>query len=522
MGKLKSTIEVRWVHARLVAVLITAHAVYSVSKKRARDEQKKPKEQPEHLNMTFEEIKSKMVNFRYKDFSEASTGHRRIFVLFNSGADPEGLRAMRGFYGAYQRLSQKELNVTWGMVDCDVDRVMCRDQDVFYTPQYWLYINKRRVNYTAGRSPFLVSEWLHKTIAYPGVFIDTRSQLKKYENTQERFFFYIGYMDSDYDFFKEIAASYPYYLWISCFDRDRLMHANGIYWYEQTEKAQDMRNGPHGDLVMQNFTLKYFNILRSPSDWAMERIFQHDKSAVFIFYPDTNEERGIQMPFWQAAMDFKWEILSIQLPIHLHKPNLAHLMELMGVSNPESSAVRILALKDGQWKVYQMRDRINAHSLKIFFKEWKEGKVKQFYKSDKPVEHKSNEVRRVVGKNFKKYVFNHEIDAVVVFHVPNCTVCDRILKVAKIAVHVLGRYEDVRIFEVDCWKNAGEEIPYTHLPQIRLYRKNDKENSIRYTGLYTAKDVISWISDGVGKDNPYEEEIGQRMKERQKGREQDI
>ena len=82
-----------------------------------------------------------------------------------------------------------------------------------------------------------MSEWLHKTLKYPGIFIDRRSELKKYEKQEDRFFFYIGYMDSDYDFFKEIAASYPFYTWITCFDRDRMMHANGIYWYENTINA---------------------------------------------------------------------------------------------------------------------------------------------------------------------------------------------------------------------------------------------------------------------------------------------
>lgn len=498
-----------------MAIFIAAHAVYSVSKRKLKDPPK-PKDQGQHLTLSYEEIKSKMPNFQTKDFAEVATGHRRIFVLFNSNADAEGLRAMRGFYGAFQRLSQKELNVTWGVVDCDTDRAMCQSQDVHFSPQYWLYINKRRVNYTAGRSPFLVSEWLYKTIAYPGVFIDRRSQLKRYEDTQDRFYFYIGYMDSDYDFFKEIAASYPYYLWISCFDRDRMMHANGVYWYEQTERAQDMRNGPMGELVMQNFTLKYFNILRSVSNWTLERIFHHDRAAVFIFYPDTNEERGIQMPFWSAAMDFKWEILNCQVPIHLNKSTVVHLMEFLGVTNPESSAVRILALKNGKWEIYQMRERINTDALLKFFADWKKGKLPQFYKSDKPAEHKIGEVRKVVSKNFEKYVYNHEVDAVVVFHVPSCTVCDRILKIAKIAVQVLGRYEDIRIFEVDCWKNSGEDIPYSHLPQMKLYKKHDKLNPIHFTGLYTAKDLIAWISEQVGKENPFEEEIGQKLRDRQR------
>lgn len=503
----------------LLALLVSAQIVHSASRRKTKDEDK-PKEPPQHLSLSFEELKSRMPAFSYKDFAEVATGHRRIFTLFISNKDPEGLRAFRGFYGAWQRLSQKELNVTWGYVDCDEDQPMCKFQDIHFTPQYYLYINKRRVNYTAGRSPYLLSDWLHKTIAYPGIFIDRRSQLKKYEDTQDRFFFYIGYMDQDYEFFKEIAASYPYYTWISCFDRDRLMHANGIYWYEQREKAQDMRNGPHGDIVMLNFTMKYFNLIRSMSDWLLERIFIHDRAAIFLFYPDTNEERGIQMPFWTAAMDLKWQILVVQLGMHDPEENkgTVHIMEMLGVTNVHSSAIRLLTLRDGRWLVYQLRDRINAHTVLQFYGQFKRNEIKPFYRSEKPVEHKSNEVRKIVGKNFNKYVHNPAHDFVIIYHTPNCTLCETVLKIGKIAVHVLARYEDIRIGELNTWLNDGEEVPQMFYPQIVLYKKGDKKHPVRYEGLYMARDVIAWITAQTSRDNPFEEEMGDRLRERREER----
>lgn len=508
--------KLSWVY-QLFSIVLLSESVYSVSKRKFK-EPEKPKEPAVHLSMGYQEIKSKLTLMQYKDFAEAATGHRRLFVHFSSSSDPEGLRALRGYYGAYIRLQQKELNITWGLVDCDTDRIMCQNQEVYYAPQYWVYLNKRRVNYTAGRSSFLVSEWIHKTLKYPGHFIDRRSDLKKWEKNEDRFFFYIGYMDQDYEFFKEIAASYPFYTWISCFDRDRLMSANGIYWYDNTINAQDMRNGPHGELVMQNFTLKYFNIIRAMSNWAMERIFVHERACVFLFYPDTNDDRGIQMPFWTAAMEFKWEIICLQLAIHdpEDNANVVHLMEMMGVTNPRSAAMRIMVLREGKWLIYQLRDRLTSDSMIHWYKEFKQGKLKPFYKSESPAEHKSNQMRKLVGKNFNKYVYNNDHDAVVIYHSPNCTVCDRLLKLGNNAVTVLSRYEDVRIYEINTWLNAGEDIPDRFMPQIHLLRKNDKLNPIKFTGLYTARDIIAWICDQTGRDNPYEEEL-RFARERQRG-----
>ena|SRR3990167_8958202 len=481
----------------------------------------KPKENTQYLNMTYKEISEKMTHFLPKDFAEVATGHRRIFVYFSSAKDYEGLRALRGFYGAFLRMGQRDLNITWGMVDCDANRQLCENQDIYFAPQYYLYINKRRVNYTAGRSAFLVSEWIHKTIAYPGEFIDKRSQLSKFKESQDRFFFYIGHMDEDWDYYREIAASYPYYLWVACFDRDRMMHANGIYWHEISERAEDMRNGPHGGKVMLNFTLKYFNHLRQMNAWVLERVFIHDRAAIILFFPDTNEERGIQMTFWSAVQELKWEILNLQLPMKdpLDNHHLGTFMDFVGMTNPKSTAMRIINLnKNGVWDIYQLRDRIHHDTALSFYRDFRAGKLTPMIRSDKPAEHRAGELRKLVGKNFAKYAHNPEYDAVVIFHKRNCTVSDRLLALSKVMLRVLARYEDIRIYEVDTWLNSAPGIPHTNLPQVHLLPRNDKLKPIIFNGLYTAKDLIGWICENLGRENPYEEEMN-RLNERQSRRE---
>lgn len=491
-------------------------------------EENKPKEQSNvHNTLSYLEIKNRIHNIGSNDFADAATGHRRLFVLFNSASDPENLRTMRGFFGAYQRLIQKDLNLTWGVVDCDSEKSLCLSQDIFYTPRTFLYINKKRVNYTEGRSTSLVSNWIVTQIRHPGIHIDRRPELKWYEDNFDRFFFYIGYMDEDFEIFKELAASNPHYTWISCFDRDRNHPMNGIYWYENSNrslKAQDMINSPHGGGVMVNFTLKYFGTLRNAADYSLERLFMHDQVAIVLIYPDHNEERGIQMPFWSASQDWKWEILSFQIPMHLDQPNVVHLNEFLGITNPQSSAMRIVHHKNGKWEIYQMRERMTSESMLKFWKDWKAGKLPKFYKSDKPMEHRSNEVRKLVGKNYRKYLFDHEHDAVVIFHSVNCTVCERLLKIGKIAVHILSRYADLRIYEINTWLNAGEDIPDRNAPQVRLYAKHDKLNPRVFAGLYTAKDLVAWIADTLGKENPFDEEMQLQLKKRQQkaDSEQDI
>jgi len=44
---------------------------------------------------------------------------------------------------------------------------------------------------------------------------------------------------------------------------------------------------------MDEFTRKYLYLLRSISDNGMERLFVHSQAAMILFYPDTDEERGV-------------------------------------------------------------------------------------------------------------------------------------------------------------------------------------------------------------------------------------
>jgi hypothetical protein len=93
-----------------------------------------------------------------------------------------------------------------------------------------------------------------------------------------------------------MSAAYPYIDWLHTFDKSDATNTNGIYFYDYKEGTSDMVNGPHSPLIggrMDTFTFKYMNLLRSLSDYAMDRLFIHNKASLLLFYPDTDEERGV-------------------------------------------------------------------------------------------------------------------------------------------------------------------------------------------------------------------------------------
>lgn len=197
-------------------------------------------------------------------------------------------------------------------------------------------------------------------------------------------------------------------------------------------------------------------------------------------------------------------------------------MDFTGVTNPKSTAMRLVNLRNGVWEVYQLRDRIYHDTILKFYRDFKEGRLTPMIRSDKPTEHRPGELRRLVGKNFAKYAHHPDYDAVVVFHKRNCSVSERLLKLASVVQRVLVRYEDVRVFELDTWLNSAPGIPDLHLPQVHLLPKSDKLRPKVYSGLYTAKDLIGWVCDHLGRPNPYDEEMSRLGERRREAGQQDI
>lgn len=225
-----------------------------------------------------------------------------------------------------------------------------------------------------------------------GEEIPEKTGLAELKKKHDRYFHYTGKRDQDFEIYQRLSAAHPFIKWAHTFDKEGSGHANGIYFYDDAEGTSDMINGPHDPLIggrMDTFSFKYMNLLRSLSDYAMDRLFVHNKESLLLFYPDTDEERGVQIPWWHSAVKVMYEMPCAQIPMHHSSPkndhNLAPLRAWLGVENPYSPAVRIVS-KDaqGRWRFYQLRDRITVDSTNDFFLKFKEGKLKEFHRSEKP------------------------------------------------------------------------------------------------------------------------------------------
>jgi hypothetical protein len=242
---------------------------------------------------------AKNVSFvRETQIDKAMRGNSTLVLHMNGDFSEECRRAMKGFAIAAKRLKKKELPAEIAYLDCKKHKQMCEDRLHVYSYPTTLYIvrAKKVVIPMKGRTQKLVVQSIMDYVKNAGLEIEDRKVLPEIKKKYDRFFFYVGKQDDDYAIYQKMSAAYPFIQWVHTFDKDKVSHANGIYFYDIKEGTSDMINGPHTPTIggrMDTFTYKYMHLLRSLPDYVMDRLFVHNKASLLLFYPDTDDERGV-------------------------------------------------------------------------------------------------------------------------------------------------------------------------------------------------------------------------------------
>jgi len=455
-----------------------------------------------------------------RDIEEAKKGDLILFMHFNADHSKENLRALKGYFYASQRIKKKiDLNHKSVFVDCTHNNQRCKQFGVHYYPQTKVIVFGKtvKVDDSLGRTHQHMTDILVNKILGSSRDLGLRSKVNKFRKKNDRFFHFWGQPGKDYEIYLQIAAAHPYMTWVHTLDReDKHSRVNGIYFYDEFEGTSDMRNGPHDPLMTGvgfQFTRKYLFLLRSLADYGMERLFVHDQAFMVLLYPDSNDERGVQIPFWHGVNNIHTKFTCIQVPIKDNR-NTNELREFLGANNELSSAMRIVDRVDGRWRIFQLKDKITRDNIIQFYDDYMRGNLREFFKSEGP-ERDHGIIKKLVGKSFNKYVRNKDHDVIVVMHSNNSpTLSTRVLKVTEFAAKVMSRFEYLRFTKINVDKNADIHIPQRGFPLIRLFKKGDAKDYVDYDGLYRTRDLTEWISAQIDVENPIDDFINELKSKR--------
>jgi len=151
---------------------------------------------------------------------------------------------------------------------------------------------------------------------------------------------------------------------------------------------------------------------------------------------------------------------------------------------------------------YRMPGDFSADSVASFVKNFVEGKLKSYIKSEAVPADNSGPVAIVVGDNFKDIVLDDTKDVLIEFYAPWCGHCKKLEPAYnELGADMQKKYEGVTIAKMDATANDATHPKYTAngYPTIMLAPAGDKSNPIKYEGERDLKSFTSWLKKNAKK-----------------------
>jgi len=170
-------------------------------------------------------------------------------------------------------------------------------------------------------------------------------------------------------------------------------------------------------------------------------------------------------------------------------------MEKLGVAG-KTGVVIIDDIKTAQ-KYKSTATEFTVNSVAQFAKDFLDGKLKIYIKSE-PVPEKNDEpVKVVVDETFNDIVMDPTKDVMIEFYAPWCGHCKKLTPIYDELAKKLQNVENVVIAKMDATANDSPNFKYAAkgYPTIFFAPANNKNNPITYSGTREVKDMSKWIKE---------------------------
>jgi protein disulfide-isomerase A1 len=228
-------------------------------------------------------------------------------------------------------------------------------------------------------------------------------------------------------------------------------------------------------------------------------IFGKNKNALFFLRADNDHTHDDLIK--ELAAENRGKLIFVACDI---KGELeARLAEYFGLTDQDLPHIRIVSVKaDDDVPVFVFREPINEDNLRTFIKDFNEGKLEPFFKSDPVPETQEGPVYVLVGKTFTQEVLESGKNVLVEFYAPWCGFCQKLEPQYNKLAEAYKGVSNLMIAKIDSTANEAEGAVIEGFPTIKLYKAGDRK-PINFEGAASGSALSKFLNENLGLDIVY-------------------
>jgi protein disulfide-isomerase A1 len=319
-----------------------------------------------------------------------------------------------------------------------------------------------------------IVSWLVKRIDPPAKILENQEQLEGFIDLHPVSVVLFGGESQVVRLFEKVAKNLEGNFYAVCNDllvAKKFVQDNAIVVFKDKENRKSEFFGPFVESEINKFIEKNLVPWILPfDDRIVQLVFKKQNPGLFIF---RKEKDSSSFQETLETLSNKLKGYPIVTYADLESSNNKRLVEFLGLP---ANWMPFAVIVNEKFQKFILRTDLSLSSLESFWLRWTNNEEKPFLKSQPiPSSTFDNDVRILVGDNFKDIVFDRNFDVLVEFYAPWCGHCKKIApEYTKLAKRFKG-VSSVVIGKIDATENEIENFDIQEFPTIKFFPANNKD-----------------------------------------------
>ncbi|KAI3934318.1 hypothetical protein MKW92_003058 [Papaver armeniacum] len=443
-----------------------------------------------------------VIILKHKNFSKIVKKNRYVMLLFYEPWSKEYEAFLPGYASAATELKGEAL---LAKVDATEVYALTKKYELEEYPSVLFFIDGVvQKRYLGKKTKDAIVAWVKKKSG-PGIYnVTAIEDAKRILNTDDKLV--MGFFDSlvgpncdilaavsrQEDYINFYQTSSPEVAKIFHIDPD--VERPALVMLKKEAEKQVHFNGKFTKLAIAKFvSANKLPLVTRFSKESAQLIFENPvKNQIFLFATSSDSVKFIP-EFEEAARFFKGKIIFIYVELDSEDVGVA-LSAFFGVNGRGLMVIAYTGTEDA--KKYMFVGEVTLDNIKAFGKDFLEGKLPPFYKSDPIPEINDRDVKIVVGKNFDEIVLDESKDVLLEIHAPWCEHCQKLEPTYNELAKQLRGINSIVIAKMDGSTNEHPRVKVEAFPTFFFFRAGNKNSDpITIDGSGSIDEITKYLKE---------------------------